>query len=445
MRKRIQFIQLFVHTFLVRHKKHIFLSALSGFLVTLFLFQSYPIYLSLFGRKLKRIGIIGRYSQTTIPKFIQNQLSYGLTSIMPNGEATASLALQWKVDPKGIEYTFTLDTNHLWHNGAKFSAKDIDYTLKGAVFTPVNDNTFKVTLNEPYAPLLTILSQPLFKEDLIGLGPYKVSKLTYDQDVISELTITPVDQKMLPTLDYKFYRTTNDALFAFKVGEIDSLKDFPDKTTFESWKNVDIKPTVQYDRFLGVFFNVKNSLFKDKEIRQALAYALPKLSDEEKAYSPISPLSWAYSQKIRLYNEDVDAAMKILSKSDLATSSNQITISTFAPFLDIAEKIADAWTQVGVFVKVKVENALPSDYQVALIAQSIPADPDQYPFWQSTQEGINITHYSNPKIDKLLEDGRKTLDRDTRKKIYADFQRYLVDDAPALFLYYPRVYQIERK
>jgi len=75
----------------------------------------------------------------------------------------------------------------------------------------------------------------------------------------------------------------------------------------------------------------------------------------------------------------------------------------------------------------------------------VPSDPDQYQFWQSTQEDTNITHYTNLKIDKLLEDGRKTLDKDTRKKIYADFQRYLVDDSPVIFLYFPKAYTVERK
>jgi len=76
---------------------------------------------------------------------------------------------------------------------------------------------------------------------------------------------------------------------------------------------------------------------------------------------------------------------------------------------------------------------------------TVPADPDQYVYWQSTQENTNISNYSSPKIDKLLEDGRKTLDTDARKKIYADFQFYLVDDAPAIFLYYPKVVTIRRK
>ena len=56
----------------------------------------------------------------------------------------------------------------------------------------------------------------------------------------------------------------------------------------------------------------------------------------------------------------------------------------------------------------------------------------------------NITHYKNLRIDKLLEDGRKTVDVAKRKAIYNDFQKYLLEDAPAVFLYYPDEYTITR-
>ncbi|HLD24400.1 MAG TPA: hypothetical protein VJB96_00640, partial [Patescibacteria group bacterium] len=77
-------------------------------------------------------------------------------------------------------------------------------------------------------------------------------------------------------------------------------------------------------------------------------------------------------------------------------------------------------------------------------AQDVPSDPDQYPFWHSTQSQTNVTGYSNVKIDKLLEDGRSELDQEKRKLIYADFQRRLVEDAPAIFLYYAKLYSIKR-
>jgi peptide/nickel transport system substrate-binding protein len=196
---------------------------------------------------------------------------------------------------------------------------------------------------------------------------------------------------------------------------------------------------------VGIFINLRNPNFNDKEVRQALALGTPAFPDYEKAISPLSPLSWAYSRKIRVYNYDPEAAIKILSKSPFASESSELVLSTFPSLLSSAQTIADTWNKLGVKTRVKVENSIPSDYDVMLLVQSIPPDPDQYQYWQSTQEGTNLTHYNNPKIDKFLEDGRKEIDKDKRMKIYADFQRYLVDDVPVIFMYYPKSYTVERK
>ena len=142
---------------------------------------------------------------------------------------------------------------------------------------------------------------------------------------------------------------------------------------------------------------------------------------------------------------DLETAKKILSKSPLASSSSELILTTQPSQLKSAQLIVDAWNKIGVNSRVKVDSTIPADFQILLRSLPIPPDPDQYLYWQSTQENTNISNYSSPKIDKLLEDGRKTLDIDARKKIYSDFQFYLVDDAPAIFLYYPKLYTIKRK
>lgn len=444
MRKRIQFVFFFLQTFLERHKREIIISSLSGFLTTLFFIQVYPVYKELLGRTHQRIGVIGAFNQTSLPLFIQNQISLGLTSLTPGGEPGPSLASSWEVNGKGIIYIFRLVKNLVWSDGKKFTVKDIQYHIKDVSFAPIDDYTLQVTLKEPYAPLPVLLAQPLFRPNLAGLGAYKVMKLTYSGDTISELVLEGKERN-LPLKTYKFYSTTGEALLAFKAGEVDILHNVPDIGNLKEWKGVKITEVTLYDRFVGIFLNLKNGVLKEKEIRQALAYAVPKFPNVEKAFTPISPLSWGYSQKIRLYNFDEDTARKILAKSPLASSSNELTLSTYASLLQRAQEIAESWKRAGVAVKVKVETSIPDDYQAFLLTQAIPHDPDQYQFWQSLQEVTNITHYSNPKIDKLLEDGRKTFDLEARKKIYADFQRYLVDDSPVLFLYYPKVYTVERK
>jgi len=44
-----------------------------------------------------------------------------------------------------------------------------------------------------------------------------------------------------------------------------------------------------------------------------------------------------------------------------------------------------------------------------------------------------------------LEEGRQTFDTQERKRIYFDFQRYLLEESPAIFISYPTFYNITRK
>lgn len=444
MRKRIQFAFFFLQTFLERHRKEIVISTLTGFLATLFFIQAYPIYKEFLVRKHQRIGVIGAFDQTSLPLFIKKEISLGLTSLTESGIPIPALARSWEVDSKGTTYIFHLVRNLSWSDGKKFTVHDISYRFKDISFTPIDDYTLSVNVKEPYVPLPVLLSQPILRLNLIGLGPYKVIKRVYSGDTIAEL-ILEGKEKNLPLKTYKFYSTKDDALLAFKLGEVDILYHIPEIGSLATWADVTITEVTLYDRFVGIFLNMKNTYLKEKELRQALAYAIPKFPNLEKAFSPISPLSWGYSSNIRLYTYDPDAARKILGKSPLASESSELTLSTYASLLPVAERIVENWKKVGINAKVKVETSIPPDYQAFLLTQAIPIDPDQYQLWQSLQEVTNITQYNNQKIDKLLEDGRKTFDLTERKKIYADFQRYLVDDTPVLFLYYPKVYIVERK
>jgi len=435
---------MFINTFGQRHKKNLAWGTILGFFITLFILASYPYFLKLQSQKARKIGIVGKYTEKTLPLSIKNQLSFGLTAITSSGEATPSLSQKWEIDPNGLTFTFYLYPDLIWHDGTKFKASDVQYNLKDVEITPINDTTLKITLKEPYAPLPVLVSKPLLKENLVGLGIYKAIKLNYFENWISELALQSLKSDQ-PNIIYKFYSNTIDAILAFKKGEVDELQNISSPSDLIKWKNVSVKEVTLYDKYVGVFFNFKNNLFKEKEIRHALAYAIPNFENYEKVYSPISPLSWAYSSKVRLYEYDPETAKKILAKSPLSSSSSEITISTYASLLPTAEKIAEAWKKVGVNAKTKVENSIPLDYEVLVASQLIPTDPDQYQYWQSTQENTNITHYNNLKIDKLLEDGRRTYDKDKRFKIYADFQRYLVDDCPVIFLYYPKVYNLSRE
>jgi peptide/nickel transport system substrate-binding protein len=132
-------------------------------------------------------------------------------------------------------------------------------------------------------------------------------------------------------------------------------------------------------------------------------------------------------------------------KKSAKVDSLSISLTTPPILLAQAESVAKDWQAVGVNVNLQVISNVPTDYQAFMAIFDIPDDPDQYSIWHSTKTATNITHYQNPRIDKLLEDGRSTINIEDRKKIYLDFQRFLVEDSPAAFLYYPTTYTISRK
>ncbi len=444
MGKRLQFVFVLTQTFIKRHRIHIFIGIITGFFITLFIIQFYPYYNNLEGPKSQKIALVGKFNENNLPPEIKNKISFGLTSLLPSGQASSSIASSWDIDSTGLNYTFHIKNKFYWHDGKKFSVSDINSKIKGLAYSYPDNETVKITLQDSYVPLPVNLSFPIIKSGFIGLGIYKVQKTEYSNEYLSEIILQPF-QNNLPVLVYKFYPTLNDAILAFKLGEVDKLENISQINDLSSWKNIKISKIPQYDKLTLISFNLKNSLFKEKEIRQALTYAIPQFEGFEKAYTPISPLSWAYTKKIRLYKYDPETAIKLLSKSEISSSSTHITLSTYSSLLNTAQSISDAWNKVGVKTKIKIESFIPPDYQVLLLTLSLPPDPDQYQYWQTKQENTNIGSYSNLKIDKLLEDGRKTQDLEKRIKIYSDFQRYLVDDAPVIFLYHPNLYNVERK
>jgi peptide/nickel transport system substrate-binding protein len=196
---------------------------------------------------------------------------------------------------------------------------------------------------------------------------------------------------------------------------------------------------------ITLFYNTQDKNLSDKQLRDALSYALPnQFKDGERAYSPIPPTQWAFNPNIQRLQDTTHAKLLLDAALGKDTSNfPSIIISTQSRYLQTAKDIQAAWKQIGINSKIDVVDGLPSVFQVYLGNFNVPKDPDQYTLWHSYQEN-NISGYKSLRIDKLLEDGRKTMDENERIKIYSDFQKYLQDDQPASFLYFPYSYTVTR-
>ncbi|OGY21441.1 MAG: hypothetical protein A3A65_00275 [Candidatus Chisholmbacteria bacterium RIFCSPLOWO2_01_FULL_49_14] len=450
MLKKIRFAYWMLRGFFKRHNKLLFIAIFAGLVSALLV----PKIFSLLPKTepLKKIAIIGKPILSELPLFIQNQISYGLTSITPSGEAQPSLAKSMSIEEDGRRYRFVLRDDLFWHDGKPFKADDVNYNFSDVTITVVSDTEVVFDLKEPFSPFPTVVSQPLFRSSrsslfpgrraLLGLGPMRVKNIVRNAQYITELSIKSDQDSLL----YRFYNNQEAAVTAFKLGEVDEILELSSPGELVNWPNTIVSEVIHPDRYVALFFNVEDPNLSSKSLRQALTYAIPdKGSESVRAVSPINPDSWAHNPQVKPYDYDPEAAKRLLdSEREQGNSIPQvIELTTTLPYLDIAENIKEVWSTLGINTTMKVATFLPENFQVLLIAQEIPPDPDQYSLWHSTQQ-TNLTRYNSPKVDKLLEDGRQTIDKKERILIYQDFQRFLVEDSPAAFLFHHRTFTITR-
>lgn len=431
----LRLIQAFWH----KHRRIVILS----FAITLISIYFFPKLISItFLRRQQKIGLVGRYNLSNLPYEITSLISYGLTIPLPDGSIEPGLAQSWEIRENGKIYIFAIKDDVYWQDGSKVVAQDINYNFSDVSVTVVDDKHIRFELKEPFSPFPVVVSRPVFKKSLVGLSNYRAKSIERSGQFIRKLKLVSTE-KSKPNLIFHFYPNEGAAKTGYKLGEVDYLEDIFSPGELENWSNTKIEKTIKYDRYTAIFFNTQTEKLTDKPIRQALAYAINKRW-EPRALSSYNPDSWAFNSTVKPYELDLENAKDLIGQNETESFVKEISLSTIPSMLNIAEQIKSDWQELGVETEIQLIHSPGEEFEALLVSQQIPRDPDQYVLWHSTQV-TNLSRYKSPKLDKLLEDGRKTLNQDDRKEIYQDFQRFLVEDSPAVFLFYPTVYSISRK
>ena len=398
----------------------------------------------LFTGTTQTIGVSGRYRTDELPSFILQDISQGLTKLNSAGTAEPDLASSWETPDKGKTWIFKLHDNLYWQDGKKVTSKTIVYQFSDVDIETPDDQTIIFKLKEPFSPFPVVVSRPTFKTGLLGIGNWSVKKISIFGGFVEQLVIeNDVKDKKI----YKFFPTEERTKLAYKLGEVDKLISLYDPAPFNEWPTALVSSFADESQVATLFFNTQDKLLSEKSLRQALMYALKKdeLGDS-RAISPVSSSSWAYNSQVKQYSYDPEKAKDIVDNlPDTLKEDLTVKLVSTPLLLPTAEKIAIFWDAIGIKTEVLVSSVIPNEFQVFLTIFDIPRDPDQYTLWHSTQTTTNISNYASPRIDKLLEDGRATLESEERKKIYPDFQRFLLGDSPAGFLYHPMHFEISRK
>ncbi|MFZ5376801.1 MAG: ABC transporter substrate-binding protein [Patescibacteria group bacterium] len=466
MRKIYWYITIYIK----KHGLVVFLSVLGAIAVFSIVL---PILLSKFAFKPKKyIGLIGDYTLMTLPLEVKRTLSVGLTEVNSQKEVKPLLAERWIVEDEGKRYRFILRKDVTWQDGQAIKPEDIKYQFNDVeTITTPNDVIFK--LPDVFSPFPSVVSEPVFRQGimkkwglfkvptLIGIGDYEIVDYKRNGNRINEITIDSPKEKLI----YRFYLTENEAVAAFKKGEIDVLPNLTAPHDIINWQTVEVTPKLNNDLYLAVFFNNSSPLLP-KNVRQALSYAVEKPADATRAIGPINPDSWAFLQGGKTYDKDLTRAIERLL-DDVPSQPLNLDLTTTSEFAADAEAMRKQWLELGekaaaacqgekkvedkalcqnlkIQINIKVTNFPDTtNFQLLLVGQETPADPDQYFLWHS-ERTTNFTNYKNTRIDSLLEKGRKTLEQNERQAIYQEFQQFLLEDPPAIFLRHLYSYEVRR-
>ncbi|MGA3281767.1 MAG: peptide-binding protein [Smithella sp.] len=459
-------------------------------------------------------GDIGDASNL-IPLLASDSASHNIAGMVYNGlvkydkdmNIVGDLAESWEISQNGLVITFHLRKGVKWHDGYPFTSADVLYTyqvtidpktptayagdfLKVKRVEALNDYTFRVTYAKPFAPALISWSSAILPRHLlsgkditkstlarhpIGTGPYMFKEWVAGQKIT--LASNPDYFEGQPYIDGRITRIIPDSATMFlelRAQNIAMMGLTPLQYTRQTENNL-FKNNFNKYRYLSfaytyLGYNLKNPLFTDKRVRQAISYAINKneiisgvlLNLGKPANGPYKPGTWAYNDNVKIYDYNPKKARELLHEAGWTKlNSEGVLEKDGKPFIfeivtnqgnetrqKCAEIIQRQLKEIGIIVKIRVLewSAFVTDFinkrrfDSVILGWTIPLDPDAYDVWHSSKtapEELNFISYKNPEADEMLEKGRSTFDQKERKKYYDRFQEILAEDQPYTFLYVP--------
>lgn len=200
-------------------------------------------------------------------------------------------------------------------------------------------------------------------------------------------------------------------------------------------------------------------------MRQAIAYAVDRnpiatdiLFDTVLPTDVLfSPAIWTYDPSYHPYlKRDVAKAKQLLAQAGKPNgfAFNFLIASGSPAGQQWAVLLKDQLKEAGIDVTIqqldfpKQITAVTADqYDVATIGWGPGYDPDSFVYSHfSTKGPLNKrTHYSNPQVDMLIDQGRTTLDPAQRKPIYQQIQKLVIGDGVFGIIYNSKVIDLTSK
>jgi peptide/nickel transport system substrate-binding protein len=393
--------------------------------------------------------------------------------------------LKW-ADGKPLTSADVLWTWHAVIDEKTGSPYASDYQLVKKSETP-DALTFSVTYEQAYAPALDswsglqILPKHLLEgQDLhtttfarkpVGSNYYQLDSWAHGENLrLSRNPSAVLGQAKIDQLITRIIPDSSAQFLELMAGNIDSMSLDPIKYARIIPARPELQQKLNLYKELGsgytyMGFNLKHKPFDDIRVRKAINYAIDKQEIIDGVYlglgidiaSPYKPGTRWSNPDLKPYPYDPAKAKALLKEAGFTPNKDGILERDGKPFsfeiitnqnkereksaVLIQRRLKDVGIQVNIraiewasFISRFIKTG---DFDVVVLGWGLGLDPDQYNIWHSSQQApgqFNFIGYSNPEIDKLLEQGRLELNPDKRMKIYHEFARVLLEDSPIVYL-----------
>ncbi len=382
-------------------------------------------------------------------------------------------------DAQAVKFNFDrmLDPKGPYHDTGPFP---LAFFFKAIQKTEVLDRyTVRFTLDKPYAPLLSNLAYPTglivspaavkkwgkdFGRHPVGTGPFRFAQ--WQSNRLVALERNPDYWEGAPKLKAVLFRPITDPntrVTEMLSGGLDLMVEVP-PDNLAMFRN---NPAYQVFEQAGphlwfLILNTKKGPFKDRRMRQAINYAIDKQALVDNvlrgtatvAAGPTpAAFAWAHDADLKPYPYDPAKARQLIKAAGYqgATLTFYVTEGGSGMLDPVAMGTAIQADLAKVGLKVKIQtyewNTFLGKVNAGLAGKADMAemawmtnDPDTLPYlalrtdaWPD-KGGFNSGYYSNPRVDRLLEQARATTDRAERARLYRQMQRIVHDDAPWAFI-----------
>jgi glutathione transport system substrate-binding protein len=445
-------------------------------------------------------------ANNTLDQSVGRLFLQGLLGFDKDMKVVPLLAESATANADATEFTFRLCSGVKFHDGTPFDAQAVKINLE-RIANPANHlkrqsllamldhveavdpHTAKVLLKSPFGAFMNTIAHPSlamqspaaiekYGKDLgrnpVGTGPFTL--VSWAPDTLKARRNPDYWKTGWPKVSTVTVRSVpeNGARLAMlQTGEAHYIYPLPT----EMVKVVQANPKLDIINAPSIIprilaMNTRKKPFDDVRVRQALNYAVDKEALIRVVWSGYAdqmdspePPQLIFHQPGKPWPYDVAKAKQLLAEAGHAdgfetelwgpNSTFAVRVMQFIQqqFAQVGVKLTVTPLEAGLFVSRLFSVPRPEDAQVQMcyIGPSASTGDADWQFRPLFSTGgfpptmYNVSYYSNPAVDKDIQDGLLTADPEIRAKAYADAQRRVWEDAPAVWLSVDRILDAKTK